>query len=184
MFGHDKQNKLKASRVSTIIGQGTEIHGDILFGSGLQVDGTIRGNVKAKDDSQAVLIVSELGVIKGDVLVPMIMLNGAVFGNVFASERVELASKSRVTGDVTYKLLEMAAGSEVNGRLIRKDSVNPPPVATETNTAGEERKVPPANPVNLGGERTLKEKLASKERLIKPRSHERADPTERDPAHK
>lgn len=121
MFGNRKDKKIKASRVSTIVGQGTEIHGNILFTGGLHVDGLIKGNVNGDQTGGSVLSLSERGMIEGEVRVPMVILNGSVRGNVFASGRVELAPKSKVTGDVTYNLIEMAVGAEVNGRLLHKD---------------------------------------------------------------
>ncbi|MGH8555961.1 MAG: bactofilin family protein [Methylococcales bacterium] len=121
MFGNRKNNKIKASSVSTIISQGTEIHGNISFTGGLHVDGIIKGNVIGDQTGTSILSLSELGVIEGEVRVPLVILNGSVLGNVFASERVELAPKSKVTGDVTYKLIEMVPGAEVNGRLMHKD---------------------------------------------------------------
>ena len=51
---------------------------------------------------------------------PNVVLNGAVEGDVHASERVELASCARVTGNVYYNLIEMAMGSEVNGNLVHR----------------------------------------------------------------
>ena len=40
-------------------------------------------------------------------------------GNVYSTKLLELASKSRVHGNVYYTQVEMAAGSEVNGSLAR-----------------------------------------------------------------
>lgn len=135
MFGNRKNQKIKASRISTIIGQGTEIHGNIAFAGGLHVDGVIKGNVNGELGEDSILSLSELGVIEGEVRVPMLILNGCVLGNVFASGRVELAPKSKVTGDVTYNLIEMAVGAEVNGKLVHKDesiSEIRPSLATKT----------------------------------------------------
>jgi len=67
-----------------------------------------------------VLTVSEKGRIEGDVQVPNLELNGAVEGDVHASERVELASHAKVTGNVYYNLIEMAMGAEVNGNLVHR----------------------------------------------------------------
>jgi cytoskeletal protein CcmA (bactofilin family) len=120
MFGNRNNQKIKASRVSTVVGKGTEIHGDISFTGGLHVDGVIKGNVTGDPSGHSILSLSEQGMIDGEVRVPMVILNGAVLGNVFASERVELAPKSKVTGDVTYNLIEMAVGAQVNGRLLHK----------------------------------------------------------------
>ncbi|MGH8475110.1 MAG: bactofilin family protein [Methylococcales bacterium] len=121
MFGNRKNQKIKASRISTIVGQGTEVHGNITFTGGLHVDGIIKGNVNGELSESSILSLSELGMIEGDVRVPILILNGSVLGNVFASERVELAPRSKVTGDVTYNLIEMAVGAEVNGKLVHKN---------------------------------------------------------------
>ena len=42
-------------------------------------------------------------------------------GDVIASERVELAAQARVHGNVHYKVLEMAAGAQITGRVVRED---------------------------------------------------------------
>lgn len=115
-----KRKKIKANQVSTVVGHGTQIQGDLLFTGGLHIDGRVKGNVKAEEGGESVLWLSELGVIEGEVHVPMVVLNGVVEGNVVASERIELAPKSKVSGDVTYNLIEMAVGAEVNGRLVHR----------------------------------------------------------------
>ncbi len=111
------KKKVSSNQVSTILGQGAEIIGDVIFSGGLHIDGVVKGNVTGSEDGDSVLTLSELGSIEGEVRVPIIILNGAIKGDVFASERVELASKARVTGNVTYNLIEMAVGAEVNGKL-------------------------------------------------------------------
>ena len=52
----------------------------------------------------------------------MVILNGELQGDVYASERVELAAKARVLGNVHYKVVEMRAGATLTGRLIHVDS--------------------------------------------------------------
>jgi cytoskeletal protein CcmA (bactofilin family) len=103
------------------VGQGTAITGDLVFSGGLHLDGRVAGNVSGEPDTRSTLTVSELGVIEGDVRVENLILNGTVVGDVFASERVELATNARVSGTVYYRLLEMAMGAEVNGKLVHTD---------------------------------------------------------------
>jgi len=112
-----RSKKFKASKISTVIGYGTELKGDLSFSGGLHLDGIIKGGLTTNEDSAATLTVSEEGSIEGDVRVPNVILNGTVVGDVYASGRVELASKARVTGTVYYNMLEMAMGAEVNGQL-------------------------------------------------------------------
>ena len=114
-----KAKKRKPTRVDSLIGQQSHILGDIRFGGGLHVDGTIKGNVIAETDERATLTVSDRGTIEGEVRVPYIILNGLVKGDVYAHEHIELASSARVEGNVYYALIEMAMGAEVNGKLVR-----------------------------------------------------------------
>jgi len=118
MFGRKKG--FSASRIDTLVGQGTEINGDLGFTGGLHVDGTIKGNVEAEPGSTAILILSEFGRIEGEVNVPNMVLNGEIVGDVYGSTRVELAPKSRIKGSVYYNLIEMAIGAEVNGGLVHQ----------------------------------------------------------------
>lgn len=106
-------------RVDSLIGQNTELQGDIVFNGGFHVDGKIKGNIRSHD-AASMLTVSDQGSVEGEVHVPNIVLNGTIVGDVYASERIELASNARVTGNVYYKLIEMAAGAEVNGNLVHQ----------------------------------------------------------------
>ena len=118
MFGWGKNTG--CSSIDTIIGQHTHLKGDIRFSGGLHIDGRVEGNITAEPGVEAVLTVSEQGSIKGDVQVPNLVLNGAVVGDVHVSERVELASHARVTGNLYYSLIEMAMGAEVNGNMVHR----------------------------------------------------------------
>lgn len=118
MWGNKKRTR--AVKIDTLIGQNTVLHGNVEFGGGLHVDGKVIGNVIAEKDSEAVLTLSEHGVIEGEVKVPHVVLNGSVLGDVYASEHIELAPQARVTGNVYYRLIEMAMGAEVNGSLVHR----------------------------------------------------------------
>ncbi|WP_154654911.1 bactofilin family protein [Solimonas variicoloris] len=109
-----------ATGVDTLIGRQTEILGDIRFSGGLHIDGKVKGKVLASGDKASALSVSESGAIEGDVRVPNIMLNGSVSGDVYASEKITLAAKARVTGNVYYKIIEMEGGAQVNGQLVHE----------------------------------------------------------------
>ena len=130
--------RFKAPKINTVIGNETRIEGDLKFAGGLHVDGVIRGNVIANGEGSATLILSEQGMVEGNVRVPNVVLNGKVVGDVYSSERVELAANAKVTGTLYYKLLEMAMGAEVNGQLISSEE----PAKTGKETAAVEQKAP------------------------------------------
>ena len=116
----------RAKKVDSFIGRQSELSGDLRFSGGLYVDGTIRGNVYADDDVSAFLALSEHGTIEGEVNVPNVQVNGSVNGDVRASSHVELASNARVNGNVYYRLIEMAMGAEVNGKLVHMEEDSEP----------------------------------------------------------
>lgn len=115
-----KRKKIKASKIDSLIGRQTEIFGDLRFSGWLHVDGTVKGNVVADDESSSVLTLSEHGTIEGEVRVPNVVLNGVVIGDVHARDQIELAVNARITGNVYYQLIEMAMGAEVNGNLVHR----------------------------------------------------------------
>ena len=108
--------------IDTLIGAQVTIHGDLVFSGGLYVEGRIHGKVLAEQGARAVLTLAEQGRIEGEVQVPVVILNGELQGDVHASERVELAAKARVLGNIHYKVVEMRAGATLTGRLIHADA--------------------------------------------------------------
>jgi cytoskeletal protein CcmA (bactofilin family) len=126
-----KVKKRRPNKVDSLIGQNSRLIGDIRFGGGLHIDGSVKGNVLADADERATLTVSDRGTIEGEVRVPYIILNGLVKGDVYANEHVELASSARVEGNVYYALIEMAMGAEVNGKLVRISEDQRAPLALD-----------------------------------------------------
>lgn len=114
------KDKAAASHYDTLISNKTEIVGDIKFKGGLQVEGVVKGNLIAEAGSGAVVRISDTGRIEGQINAPHVVINGAIVGDIYAGEYIELAKKARVQGDVYYHKMEMVLGSEVNGRLVHQ----------------------------------------------------------------
>lgn len=121
MFGNSRKGNRPPMSVDTLIGATTTIRGDVIFSGGLHVDGRIVGSVIAEPDSDALVMLSQKGVIEGEIRAPHVVINGQLKGDIVATERVELAAQARVDGNIFYKMLEMAAGAQVNGRIVRED---------------------------------------------------------------
>jgi cytoskeletal protein CcmA (bactofilin family) len=138
MFGNKGKSSAKGTKIDTLIGQNSELQGDIVFSGGLHVDGVIKGNVFADADSGSVLSLSERGHIEGDVRVPNVVINGSVKGDVHAAEHIELAEKARVVGNVYYRFIEMVRGAEVNGNLVHKEDGFQPAPKVELLSASSE----------------------------------------------
>lgn len=112
--GHSKPQ----NRIDSLIGAGTKIVGDVHFTGGLRVDGEIDGSIIATPGKPSTLVLSEHARVNGEVNVTHLVVNGEVTGPVNVAEYLELQSKSKVTGDVHYKTLEIQLGAVVEGKLI------------------------------------------------------------------
>lgn len=116
MLGNRKSG-FSVSGATTLISQDTVIEGNIQFSGSLDIEGLVRGNIIAEPGKDALLRLVGKGRVEGDIRVPSVIINGEVQGDVHSSKQVELAANARVQGNVFYNLVEMAAGSEVNGSL-------------------------------------------------------------------
>jgi cytoskeletal protein CcmA (bactofilin family) len=125
MFGSDKNKapRQPATGVETLIGAQVTIRGDLSFSGGLYVEGTVHGSVVAEQSAgDAVLTLAERGSIHGEVRAPHVIVNGQLSGDVYASDRIQLGASARIQGNLYYKIIEMAAGAVVNGRMIHGDA--------------------------------------------------------------
>ena len=116
MLGN-KKGSFGVGANTTLIARDTTVIGDVHFSGSLEVEGVVQGNIVADSGKDAVVRVVEKGRVEGEIRAPSVVINGTVEGDVFSTKKLELAPKGRVQGNVYYTLLEMAAGSEVNGSL-------------------------------------------------------------------
>ena len=112
-----RKNKGREAGI-TLIANNCELSGDVRFSDHLLVNGTIKGNIYAAEDSKAMVTISEKGRVKGDIVAPNVVVNGKVDGDIHCDKHIELASKAEVEGNVFYNLIEMVMGSRVDGNLV------------------------------------------------------------------
>ena len=133
-------SELNESVPDTLIASNVTIKGDISFTGGIQISGSVQGNVTAEHGSDGRLWLTEEGVIKGQVSAPSITINGCVEGDVHSLEHLELASKAKVEGNVFYKVVEMAQGAVVNGKLHKEEKVEA--LTSESPASSSEPEIP------------------------------------------
>lgn len=153
MWGSDKKGQRPNLPVDTLIGANTTVRGDVVFAGGLHVDGRVYGSLTAEAGQGAVLVLSDKGQIEGELRAPHVVINGEVRGNIYASERVELAAQAKVTGNIYYRLLEMTAGAEVNGQIVRDEGPleRQPAPAPTAEAAGPDAHAPGTGAVEAPG---------------------------------
>ena len=117
MFGKTKDHT-PLKRIDSLIGGGTTLTGNIVFTGGLRIDGTVVGNVHASNGKASTLVISEQAKVAGEIRVSHLVVNGEVEGPVHATDYLELQSKARIKGDISYQRLEIHVGATVEGRLM------------------------------------------------------------------
>lgn len=118
MLGRKRKAAATPSSEHTLIAKSSTITGDIEFGGVLHVQGYVKGQITVSND-QGQLVIDKDGRVEGEIHVPHIIINGHVIGDVYATEKLELAENARIEGNVTYETIEMMAGAQVNGKLVR-----------------------------------------------------------------
>lgn len=116
MFKRD--NKPDAA-IDNLISAGTRIEGDVKFTGGMHLDGSVSGSVKPRDGAANRLVIGPTGEVQGSVEAQIVELSGTVHGDIVATTRVALSATARVEGNLHYGAIEMAAGAQIKGKLVR-----------------------------------------------------------------
>ncbi len=100
-----------AGGVPSIISPDLEIVGDLKSDGEIQIDGTVKGDVKSH-----MLTVGERGKIDGSTVAETVRIFGTVNGRVQA-KTVRLAKSAKVTADITHETLSIEAGAYFEGKV-------------------------------------------------------------------
>jgi cytoskeletal protein CcmA (bactofilin family) len=120
-----KRPFIKMAALSTLIAEGVEITGDVVFTGGMRVDGRIEGDVigrKPEGKSPTLLVLSAKGRIEGTIRCGDAVINGTVTGDLDVEHRLELQSDAKVCGTIRYRQLQMDVGASVQGQLLRVEA--------------------------------------------------------------
>ncbi|HYJ83673.1 MAG TPA: polymer-forming cytoskeletal protein [Allosphingosinicella sp.] len=118
--GEDEAMFLKGGKAAgqsgsfSYLGSEVTVTGDIATESELHLDGKVVGDIACDALTQG-----QSGEVRGNIKAAEARLAGLVDGAVEAG-RLTLEASARVTGDVLYESLSVAAGAEVDGRFRRR----------------------------------------------------------------
>lgn len=112
MFSNSKNTQVSSTKIETVIGFGTCIHGDIKSTGILRVDGKCTGDIVTNAD----VFIGEKAIISGDVTSVNVSLAGRVEGNVRCSGALEIMLKGTLIGDVEVSGLSIQRGAVFNGK--------------------------------------------------------------------
>ncbi len=103
---------IKEGRLSGFVGHGTTLTGETEFHAMLRVDGHLIGTVSSESGT---LIIGTNGQVDANVSVAAAMINGAVNGDIFATEKLQLGRTARVMGNIHSPRLIIEEGAILEG---------------------------------------------------------------------
>jgi len=133
MFRRKHNKSIEVTKLSSLMAVNVQIAGDVVFSGGLRIDGHVEGNVIGKDGDHGLLVLSEKGAIQGSVKVHDAVINGTVSGDLEVEHFLELQANARVSGNITYRQLQMECGATVDGKLERMADASAKIGAADTN---------------------------------------------------
>jgi cytoskeletal protein CcmA (bactofilin family) len=107
-----KRKKEPSDEIVSILGEGVELVGELVFSHGLRVDGFIKGKLQ----SEAYLAVGPRGKVEADAYVRRVAINGEFRGSIHASDRVTVHKEGKIYGDIYTPCLIIEAGAVFEGR--------------------------------------------------------------------
>lgn len=103
---------IKEGRLSGFVGHGTTLTGETEFHAMLRVDGHLIGTVTSEAGT---LIIGTNGQVDANILVAAAMVNGAVNGDIYATEKLHLGRTARVMGNIHSPRLIVEEGAILEG---------------------------------------------------------------------
>lgn len=103
---------IKEGRLSGFVGHGTTLTGETQFHAMLRVDGHLIGTVTSESGT---LIIGTNGQVDANITVAAAMVNGAVNGDIVASEKLQLGRTARVMGNIQSPRLIVEEGAILEG---------------------------------------------------------------------
>jgi cytoskeletal protein CcmA (bactofilin family) len=98
----------------TSIGQSIVIQGDVSSEEDLRIEGRVHGQIAARTGT---LTIGPSARIEADVRGARVRIEGAVQGNISATERIELGTSAQVTGSLSANVVVLADGARFNGHI-------------------------------------------------------------------
>ncbi|MBV9216146.1 MAG: polymer-forming cytoskeletal protein [Acidobacteria bacterium] len=103
---------IKEGRLSGFVGHGTTLTGETEFHAMLRVDGHLVGSVTSDSGT---LIIGTNGQVDANISVAAAMINGAVNGDIVATEKLQLGRTARVMGNIQSPRLIVEEGAILEG---------------------------------------------------------------------
>lgn len=104
--------EIKEGRLSSYVGDGTFLTGETSFKAMMRIDGYFKGKISSEEGT---LIVGATGKVEANVAVGTAIINGAINGDIVASQKVELGKTAHVIGNIKTPRLKIEDGAIFEG---------------------------------------------------------------------
>ncbi|MGL4380999.1 MAG: bactofilin family protein [Vibrio sp.] len=106
-----KQSRAKSQfSATTLIAKGSHISGELKIESSIQIDGLVEGKLQV----DKTLVISESGVVYGEIFADHLIINGQFEGTGHAA-KIEILNKGRVNGTLFSDDLSIEQGGRFTG---------------------------------------------------------------------
>lgn len=106
-----KQSRAKSQlSATTLIAKGSHISGELKIESSIQIDGLVEGKLQV----DKMLVISESGVVYGEIFADHLIINGQFEGTGHAA-KIEILNKGRVNGTLFSDDLSIEQGGRFTG---------------------------------------------------------------------
>ncbi|MFC1669021.1 polymer-forming cytoskeletal protein [Spirochaetota bacterium] len=109
--------------VSTVFAKDTEFVGDLSFKKSLQINGRFEGEIS----SGGFLVVYEGAVVKANIKAKSVIVMGTVYGNIEATNSLEIQPNGKLYGNIRTSKLRIADGVVFEGKceMIKPEERKP-----------------------------------------------------------
>lgn len=91
---------------ATILGEGSEFEGKLVFSGAVQVEGKFIGQVQ----SDGTFIIGEKALVRAEIQAGIVLIRGEVHGTINAKSRIEAYAPAKVFGDLSSPVLVFGEG--------------------------------------------------------------------------
>ena len=122
----------RSGELNALLGKGSEFEGKLTFEGQVRIDGKFTGQIFTKDT----LVIGDGAKVAAEISAGTVVVNGAVEGNIRASQMIEIHQPGRIKGNLETPSLAMDRGVIFEGSCkmenLGKPAAHPaPPVAVE-----------------------------------------------------
>lgn len=117
-FYESEQNPVRSK-----LGKDTVLKGILKFEHSVRIQGKFEGSI----ESSGFLYIEDGAVVRAEIKANSIIIGGVVYGNIEASERVEMLSTGKIYGNVRTAKLKIADGVTFEGKcemIKRSDRID------------------------------------------------------------